>query len=120
MQRVSALGVLILASCGGGPLDHKRLAGRVEDLRALAAEAHLLDQVQHPRAFGAEHRKFLVEKIHDANKDIARGVDDIGLEPFRMTAATLGTRLEVLVGMGADPLALEEPLATLQIRLQED
>ena|ERR1041385_999782 len=110
--------VLVIAGCNQ-PLDHKRIAGCVEDLRALAAEAHLLSTIEHPRHFGDQHREFLVQKIHDARKKLAQGVEDIGDEPVRATAAALADQLQKTVEDGGDPYDVEPPLAALQLRLEQ-
>jgi hypothetical protein len=118
MRRLVAALLLVTAACDR-PLDHKRLAGRVEDLRAYAAEAHLLATIEHPRHYGVEHREFLVKKIHEARHDLALGVDDVGLEPVRAVAAGLADRLETIVGAGGDPFELEPPLAALDLRMAQ-
>jgi hypothetical protein len=111
--------LLALVACGG-PLDRDELHGEVEDLHALAAEAHLLFERDVPRAYFRVHREMLADKVRDVAKQLARGVDDPALDTDRQSAYVLARALEPVVRAGHDPdavLPIEHQLAAIDTRL---
>ena len=119
MRRAAVL--LALAACGG-PLDHKKLRGEVQDLHSIAAEARMLFERGAPRAFFDVHREMLADNVKKAGDKLLKGVDDDALEPSRQEAEVLARALEPIVRTAEDPEMIkpfEMMLFELDQRLKE-
>jgi len=111
------LAVLVLATSCARPLDRKRLHAAVRDLRAVAAETHLLRREAargaSDLAYVDEQRAFLAEGGRKAHAELERGVEDPALEPARRRASEIAGHLLPLVDLERDPHAFEDAIGEL-------
>jgi hypothetical protein len=113
--------ILVLVTACGGPLDHKKLYGEVQQLHSLAAEARVLFGRDMPARYHDVHREQVADKIRSAAHALERGVDDPALEADRKNAYVLARALEPIVRGGEDAadavLVIEHQLAAIDTRL---